>query len=444
MTHSFLIGIDIGGTKIYGGIVTPAGEIIATRKVPTPSRASTRLIINTVKKTIKELLEKGNIPRKAVIGIGIAVPGIVDNNGKVIVTPNIDLSGVPLQKILEKKFNVKVAVGNDANLGLLGEKWIGAGRKVQNIVGIFPGTGIGGGIIVDGHFITGKDGAAAELGHISVDTNGPHCTCGNQGCLEAFAGRWAIERDIRAEVKKRRKTVLTRLAGKDLKQIKSGALAEALKKRDAVTTKVLTKAAQMLAKSCISLNHVFNPDMFLFGGGLIEACGDFLLPIIENALKNDPFFAKLASPKIARAKLNDDAVMLGAIALIRQKLNLKDDFSAYYPRIAPLAGKKAQGKMVSIKGKKYSTPFFIRADGKIKEPDEPLCPALSERLAEEICKKSPDVFFIASGRGRRINFSPKALRFLKKRRILPRRLPLSQAIQAYNTSEDRRAILFCI
>jgi glucokinase len=439
MTHSFLIGIDIGGTKIYGGLVTPAGEIITTRKVPTPSHANPRNIINTVEMTVKELIDKADISRQAILGIGIAVPGIVDNSGKVIVTPNTNLSGTPLQKALEKKFKTKVAVGNDANLGLLGEKWIGAGHKVQNIVGIFPGTGIGGGVIVNGHFITGKDGAAAELGHITVDTNGPPCSCGNIGCLEAFAGRWAIERDIRAEAKKGRKTMLTQLAGKGLKQIKSGALAEALKARDKLTVRVMTNAAHMLAKGCVSLNHIFNPEMFLFGGGLIEACGDFLLPIIERTIKNDPFFAKLGTPKIARAKLNDDAIMLGAVALIRQKLNLKDNFSAYYPRIVLAAGRK-----VSIKGKKFSTPFFIRADGKVKEPGEPLDPDLSEKLTEEIFKKAPDVLFIALSRGKKIKFSPKALRFLKKKRILPRALPLAQAIKTYNLSEERRAILFCI
>jgi glucokinase len=439
MTHSFLIGIDIGGTKIYGGLVTPSGEIITTRKVPTPSRASARTIIKTVEKAVKELIGKAGISRKAILGIGIAVPGIVDNSGKVVVTPNINLSSTPLQKIFEKKFKTKVAVGNDANLGLLGEKWIGAGHKFQNIVGLFPGTGIGGGVIVNGHFITGKDGAAAELGHVTVDTNGPPCSCGNIGCLEAFAGRWAIERDIRAEVKKGRKTRLTELSGKGLKQIKSGALAEALKARDKVTVKVMTNASQMLAKGCVSLNHIFNPDMFLFGGGLIEACGDFLLPIIERSVKNDPFFAKLGAPKIARAKLNDDAVMLGAVALIRQKLNLKDNFSTYYPRIVLATGRK-----VSIKGKKISTPFFIRADGKAKELSELLCPNLSEKLTEEICKKLPDVLFTALSRGKRIKFSPKALRFLKKKRILPRSLPIAQAIKAYNASEERRAILFCI
>jgi len=439
MTHSFLIGIDIGGTKIYGGLVTPTGEIIATRRVPTPSDANARTIINTVKKTVKELIDKADISRQAILGIGIAVPGIVDNSGKVIVTPNIKLSGTPLQKILEKEFKTKVAVGNDANLGLLGEKWIGAGRKTQNIVGIFPGTGIGGGVIVNGHFITGKDGAAAELGHVTIDTNGPLCSCGNPGCLEAFAGRWAIERDIRAEAKKGHKTMLTQLAGKGLKQIKSGALAEALKAKDKVTINVMTNAAQMLAKSCVSLNHIFNPDMFLFGGGLIEACGDFLLPIIEITVKSDPFFSKLGPPKIVRAKLNDEAILLGAVALIRQKLNLKVNFSAYYPRIALTGGWK-----VSIKGKKPSGSFFIRADGKVKEPEEQLCAELSERLTEEVCKKAPDVLFIALSRGKKTKLSPKALRFLKKKRILPRRLPLAQAIKAYNTSEERRAILFCV
>jgi glucokinase len=200
----------------------------------------------------------------------------------------------------------------------------------------------------------------------------------------------------------------------------------------------------MIAKSCVSLNHIFNPEMFLFGGGLVEACGDFLLPVIEKALKKDPFFAKLETPRVARAKLNDDAVMLGAVALIRHKLNLKDDFSTYYPRVVPALKGKSKRLTVWVKGKKRSDPFFIRADGKVREPDDPDCRVLSEETVEEICKKSPDAFFIAKAPGKKVSLSPRALRFLKKRRLLPRSLPLSQAILAYNASEDRRAILFCI
>ncbi|MBF0569269.1 MAG: ROK family protein [Candidatus Omnitrophica bacterium] len=437
MNQHFFIGIDIGGTKIYGGLVSPSGEIIATQKIPTPSKANAKAILATVDKTIRALLKEGRASLKDILGIGIAVPGIVDNTGFVVITPNINLSKTDLKKILEKHYRTKVAVGNDANLGVLGEKWLGAGRKAKDIVGIFPGTGVGGGVIVKGEFITGCHGAAAELGHIQVDPNGPACTCGNIGCLEALAGRWAIERNLRAAINKGKRSVITDLTGKELKQIRSSALAKALKAKDPLVTSVMTAVAEALGKACVSLNHIFDTEMLLFGGGVIEACGDFILPKVERALKDDPFFARLSTPQVVQAKLGDDAVMLGAVAAVRQMLGLKDLGGAYYPvvRLTPT------GK-VTLKGRRPAETFVIRADGKVKEPKDFIPLKLSDEELEEICKKGPDVLFIASPRGRRISIAPKGLRYLKKKRILPRILPLAQAVKAYNASEDRKAALF--
>ncbi|MBF0122723.1 MAG: ROK family protein [Candidatus Omnitrophica bacterium] len=437
MLQKYFIGIDIGGTKIYGGLVTPAGEIIASHKVPTPSKAKPKEILTTTDKVIQTLLKNSLTSPKNLLGIGIAVPGIVDNNGKIVITPNIDLSNTDLKKILEKKYKTKISVGNDVNLGVLGEKWLGAGRKAKNIVGLFPGTGVGGGVIVNGNFITGSHGAAAELGHIMVDEKGPVCTCGNIGCLEAFAGRWAIERDLRAAIKKGGRSILTDLAGKDLKQIKSSTLAKALKAKDPLVTKVMTRAAIALAKACVSLNHIFDPEIFLFGGGVVEACGDLILPVIEKALKKDPFFARLSTPKVVQAKLGDDAVMLGAVAAVRQITELKSLTDTYYPLI-----KLTPSGKIIIKGKNVRASFFIRADGKIKESKDFIPLKLSDEELEEICKKGPDIFFVVKPRGKQVSITPKGLRFLRKKRILPRILPLSEAIKTYNNCADRKAALF--
>lgn len=437
MIQRYFIGIDIGGTKIYGGLVTPAGEIIASHKVPTPPKANPKAILSTTDKVIQALLKAAQATQKDLLGIGVAVPGIVDNNGKVVITPNIDLSNTELKKILEKKYRTKIAVGNDVNLGVLGEKWLGAGRKAKNIVGLFPGTGVGGGIIVDGNFIAGSHGAAAELGHILIDPAGPQCTCGNIGCLEAVAGRWAIERDLRAALKKGKRSIISDLAGKDLKQIKSSTLAKALKAKDPLVTKIMSNAAEALGKACVSLNHIFDPEMFLFGGGVVEACGDFILPIIEKTIRKDPFFARLSTPKVVAAKLGDDAVMLGAVAAVRKLACFTGVCDPYYPLV-----KTTPGGKVSIKGKTHTATFYIRADGKIKEPKDFIPLKLSEEDLEEVCKKGPDVFFIARSRGKRVLITPKALRMLRKKRILPRILPLTQAVKAYSLCGERKAILF--
>ena len=436
-SDKYFIGIDVGGTKVYGGLVTPAGTIAAQHKEPTPLKASPRQILDVVDRVVGELLKARALTLRSILGLGIAVPGIVDNMGRVVITPNIDLTGTDLKKILEKKYKVRVAVGNDVNLGVLGEKWLGAGRKAQNIIGIFPGTGVGGGIIVKGDFLTGHQGAAAELGHMCVNPKGPQCTCGNTGCLEAVVGRWAVERDIRDAVKKGSRTIITELVGEKLEQIKSGMLAKALKAKDPLVTRVMARAADTLAGACVTLNHVFNTEVFIFGGGVIEACGDFILPRIERALKKDPFFKDLQTPKVLAAKLGDDAVILGAVAAVRQGADLKALSSAYYPRIKIMPSGK-----VSINAILIDKPFYLRADGKLKEPEEFVPPHITNDLVEELTKKGPDTLFIAMGKKKRLVFSPKATRYLKKKKITARLLPVRQAIKAYNACEERKAVFF--
>lgn len=434
-SDKYFIGIDVGGTKVYGGLVTPSGMIAAQHKEPTPPRAGARDVLRVIGLLIKELLKAGGAVRGNILGIGVAIPGIVDNTGKVVVTPNINLSGTDLKRILEKKYKVRIVVGNDVNLGVLGEQWLGAGRKAQNIIGLFPGTGVGGGVIVKGEFLTGHQGAAAELGHICIDPAGPLCTCGNTGCLEAVAGRWAIERDIRAAVKNGEKTIITDLVGEKLEQIKSGTLAKAIMAKDPVAMRIMTRAADALAEACVTLNHVFNTEMFILGGGVVEACGDFFLPRIERALKKDPFFRKLQAPVVVAAKLGDDAVMLGAVAAVRQGTDLSAAASAYYPKLRYMPSGKVFVNAIPIE-----RPLYVRADGKLKDPEEFVPPHITHDLVEELTRKGPDTLFIAIGKDKRLAFSAKAEHYLKKKHIHIHILPTGEAVKAYNACEERKAI----
>ncbi len=440
MQKKYFIGIDIGGTKIYGGLVSPSGEIERTAKVATPSHARAGAILAALFQVIQELYHDADVPLKSLLGLGVAVPGVVDAGGKVIVTPNISLSGVDLRKILVMKYKTKVAVGNDVNFGVLGERWLGAARKADNVVGLFPGTGVGGGVIAGGRLLAGAQGAAAELGHIIVHPGGPKCSCGNTGCLEALAGRWAIERDIRAAVKKGEKSLIVDIAGTQLRQIKSGALKRALQARDPLTQRVIKSAAEALGSACVSLNHVFNPEVFIFGGGVIEACGDYMLPVVEKALKKDPFFSRLEVPKVLQAKLGDEATMLGAVAAVRQECVSEDLIDApYYPeiRMTPL-------KKIMVKGKVMTGSFFIRADGKIKEPGDMTPSYLTEGDLELLCRKGPEIVIVACAAGKITTLAEKAMKLLRKRKIVLRILPLAEALRLYSSSDDRRAILFNI
>lgn len=319
MKKNHYIGIDVGGTKIAAAIVNQRGEIIEREKYPTPRKASPRQVFDTIEDIIDDVLQDSQMSIKEIAAIGMGIPGLVDPKNNILITPNINLSHYPLAAKLEKKFKTKVFLGNDVNLGLLAEKWLGTAKKFDNVVGLFPGTGIGGAVLIDGKLFIGPHGAAAELGHMIMDIQGPKCSCGNHGCLEALASRWAIERDIREAIRKGQRSVITALAGKNMPVLKSKFLKEALKKRDPLVTRVMHKASTILGHACISIRHTFNPELIVLGGGVMEACGNFILPIVDRIMRSDPFFSKFDHCRVVGSKLEDDAVILGAVALAKQK-----------------------------------------------------------------------------------------------------------------------------
>ena len=315
MKQKLFAGIDVGGTKIAAGLVLGSGRIIARDKVPTPRPASSRSCAVLIEKMLDGLLAQAGILAKRLDGIGIGIPGIVDAGGKIVTTPNMCLKGNSLKRRLEEHFHATTLLGNDVNLGVLGEKWVGAARGRKNVVGIFVGTGIGGGIISDGRLLLGTHGAAGEIGHMILQSQGPKCSCGNRGCLEALCGRWAIERDIRQAVADGRKTSLRKFA-RSTKPIKSGMIGKALRKKDRVAVSVMTKASRALGTACISLRHAFDPEILVLGGGVIEACGSFMIPVIKESVRHDPLFCGLGPCKISASQLGDDAVILGGVALV--------------------------------------------------------------------------------------------------------------------------------
>lgn len=310
------IGVDVGGTKISAALVNEAGNILARTKTATPLKANGKAISKVIIEAIKSVQQEHS--SKKISGIGMGIPGVVQpQSQEILVTPNIQLAGFPLKKIISKTFKTNVRMDNDVNCGLMGEYWLGAARKKKNVIGLFPGTGIGGAIINEGKLVTGSQGAAGELGHMIMQINGPQCSCGNKGCLEALASRWAIQRDLQQAIKAGRKSLITELCKDHPAVIKSKALSHAIERKDPVITEIMTRAALVLGQACASITHLLNPQMIVLGGGVIEACGDFLIPRIQKAVNSDPFFKKFKACPIVAAKLKDDATILGAAALIK-------------------------------------------------------------------------------------------------------------------------------
>lgn len=314
------VGVDVGGTKILAALVEPSGKLLARSRRETPREGPAQRTIDVVEETIEDVLAERAVKPKHLAAIGLAIPGIVDSDrGRVVLTPNLNLTGVRIVAPLEKRFGVPIVLGNDVSLGTLGEQWLGAANGVPSAAGVFWGTGIGGGLIQDGRLIRGSREAAGEVGHIVMEVGGPECGCGNRGCLEALAGRGAIERDIRRAIDEGRETVMTDLLkGKPV--IKSKMLRRALAAGDDLVTGIMTKAAETVGHACVTVRHLLDPDLIVMGGGVIEACGDFAMPIIRRIVSADAMAAGDRKERVVESKLGDDAVVLGAVALARESV----------------------------------------------------------------------------------------------------------------------------
>lgn len=444
------VGVDVGGTKILAALVKHNGRVVARERIPTPLEAKPAVVVKAIAGAVKALSAKAGVARSDLTAIGLAIPGVVDPDaGRVVITPNMNLSGVRIVKAVRKRLDVPVALGNDVNLGTLGEKWLGAARQAESVVGIFVGTGIGGGVFLDGRLHRGFRDSAGEVGHLIMQIGGPQCGCGARGCFEAIASRTAIERDIRAAIASRRRSLVSRLVDLNDKSslIKSGVLRQALARKDKVVLEVLHRAAEVMGYACLSIRHLIDPEVIVFGGGVIEACGYFLLPIIDEIVTSDPLTGARPGGRIVESALADDAVALGAAALAQQMMG-RNPFRRgrgkpdWYPKIKP----KGRNQ-VAIAAQTYSTSLYVRGDGKVRPWARPARAAAGK--AEQIdpdtlarvCTASPSVLFLARTKGRRVEPAPEAEPILRYRQVKLKVLPRAEAIAAYNACKATKAIL---
>ncbi|MYB93338.1 ROK family glucokinase [Candidatus Poribacteria bacterium] len=316
-----VVGVDMGGTKILSAVIDAEGNILGTAKVPTKADASTSVVIDRIADSIQQAIGKSGVNAASIEAVGIGAPGPLDpETGVVIFAPNLGWRDVPLKAELEARAGIPTFVDNDVNVGTLGEHAFGAGKGVQNVVGIFVGTGIGGGIILHGELFHGASKTAGEIGHIIVKADGPKCGCGTRGCLEALASRTAMTKQLQKAIKKKgKKSVISKLTDGDLSAIRSGVLAKAVRSNDKLTLKVFKKATKYLGVGIGSIVNFLNPEMIILGGGVVEALDDTFLDNIRAAAEKYALPNTLDGVQIVRAKLGDNSGILGAAALARQR-----------------------------------------------------------------------------------------------------------------------------
>ena len=315
-----LIGVDLGGTKILAGVFDTAFNCLGQVKISTKAHRGPDEVINRIARCVKDTVDECDLSMSQVRGVGIGAPGAVDTQeGRVIFAPNLGWENLPLKKSLEKQLEVPVFVENDCKLHTLGVFEAELKAKPKHLLGIFLGTGIGAGIIIDGKPYTGINGTAGEVGHMVIDLNGPECGCGNRGCFEALASRRAIFRTIQAAVKKGQKTLLTDMLGDDLTDLRSGDLRKAIRRGDKFVEKVIDQAAEYTGIAVGNLMNIFNPEVIVIGGGVVEQLEHEMLPIIEKVARKNALPGTSKGVQIVATRLGDDAGITGGAVLVMRQ-----------------------------------------------------------------------------------------------------------------------------
>ena len=315
----YLMGVDVGGTKIYAGVFDSSLECLGTARVSTKAQRGPDAVIERIARCVIDAADECDLSLKQIKGIGIGAPGAVDpDSGKVIFAPNLDWKDVPLKKELEKQLDASVFLENDCNNCTLGVYAKELKSKPRNVVGVFLGTGIGGGLILNGELFSGFNHTAGELGHMVLEVNGPKCSCGNNGCFEALASRTAIFRKIQTAVKDGQKTILTDMLGPNLDDLRSGDLRKAIRRGDKFVDRVVEEAAEYTGIAVANLINLFSPEVVVLGGGIIEALADEMMAIIIETAMDYAMTGTTKGVEILASKLGDNAGIVGGAVLARR------------------------------------------------------------------------------------------------------------------------------
>ena len=317
MAEKYNICLDVGGTKVLGAIFDEKDQIIYRLKKRSKSGGSAsadveKVIIDVVEEMIKE----SGIDRKKLNAVASCAPGVIDQeNGIVLFTPNLPWRDYDMAGAMRQQFGVPFYVGNDVNLGVLGEYHFGAARGYKNIVGFFVGTGLGGGLILNGSLFTGNQFKAAEYGHMILDPEGPLCNCGQRGCLEAFSSKQGMSAYIRQQISRGRETLMADAVQEGV--FRSKKLVKALEAGDKVAMEAVDRACHWLAVATGNMINTISPDLILYGGGVIEALGDLFLQKILAEVDRYCMPQIRSTVEIKNAALGDDSILYGDLAMIK-------------------------------------------------------------------------------------------------------------------------------
>jgi len=311
-----VVGVDIGGTKIMTALFSTDGRILDRDVRSTLTGEGVDAVIGRLLSAIDSILNGSRMGSSQLGAIVIACAGGIDTGRGVVVTPSPNMPGwtdIPLADIVQKKFGTNTFLVNDASAAALGEHRYGAGMGVNNLVLITLGTGIGGGIITDGRLYLGAVGGAGEIGHMSIDVNGPKCGCGNTGCLEMLASGTAVAGDAVRRIHQGEKSSLSEMVSGKIESITAEMVGRAARNGDKLSRDVVARAAFYLGIGMVNVVNIFNPEMIVIGGGMAEL-GDMIIEPGRRMVAERAFSISSRVVRIVTAQLGNEAGVYGAAA----------------------------------------------------------------------------------------------------------------------------------
>jgi glucokinase len=320
----WIVGVDLGGTNIVVGLLPiQGGDVLGLRTLPTESHRGARFVVNRmvqmVEEAIAQVTGEGGTTRGAVAGVGIGSPGPLDRKtGTVINTPNLGWRNFPLRDLIANEVKLPCTLDNDANCATYGEWWLGAGRGTLQLVGLTLGTGIGGGVVLNGEIYHGASDVAGEIGHMTIDSNGRRCKCGNYGCLEQYASGPAIAQRAIEGLESGAESALTEMVGGKLEQITAATVYEATVEGDPYATEVMRETARFLGAGVANIINILNPEMVVVAGGVTRA-GEHLFEPLRAEVRRRAFRSAQESCRIVSGELPGTAGVVGAAAVFKRE-----------------------------------------------------------------------------------------------------------------------------
>lgn len=309
----YVFGVDLGGTTVKLGLFQADGEVLDKWEIPTRTENNGEKILPDIAESILEKAAQKNLDKADIIGVGIGVPGPVDGNGVVYKAVNLGWGVFNISETLSQLCGLPAYAGNDANVAALGEMWKGGGQGYRSLVAVTLGTGIGGGVIVDGKLLTGCTGAGGEIGHIHIMDDEPDaCGCGKHGCLEQYGSATGIVRLANRTLASTTQDTILRSS-----EISAKSVFDAVKAGDAVAIQIAQQFGEILGKGLAIIASILNPELFVIGGGVSKA-GEVLFEYIRPAYEKYVFHGSRKT-EFALATLGNDAGIYGAAKLVLDK-----------------------------------------------------------------------------------------------------------------------------